>query len=449
MYYGLRRSEKDLALSKIDIQREFLETHGIERNGEFIPYGKYTKNAWYNTEAYVAELQNRASSLVTYAAINNLTCLFLTLTLPSEYHPTKTLKNGKVIDNPKFIDDEYHTPKAGTKKLSRMWKRILDLRPLKDLARENRCYFRVTEPHKNGTPHLHVALHVPKESVERVLNSIFAIYSFPQIEISSQYIPDSYNNRFYDKDKKRTIYKRSASDKFGLTTLIKNPFKYLMKYILKTLDDLREDKNNFSNLSLWYIHHSITRFHTSRTLIPLWIYRKINYISRFQNMLDATKDYVAGRIRVSATKRAIDLLSLDENREIKEETIWEKWNDFTAVKQTRKFWKNTKKSWLNAYKIIHPDIIPLQIDNKKFKYNLTTHKLIDLSKKPPIVPAWLSTPVLKEHYQYLLTLADEQLNLVHFGITQNEMIQRGLLKMPLLSLNDYNDDFNFTTKELL
>ena len=47
-----------------------------------------------------------------------------------------------------------------------------------------------------------------------------------------------------------------------------------MKYILKTFDDLREDEDNISDLTLWYIRHGICRFYSSRTLISLEIYKK-------------------------------------------------------------------------------------------------------------------------------------------------------------------------------
>ncbi len=331
-----------------------------------------------------------------------------------------------------------------------MWKRILDLRPLKDLQKKDRCYFRVTEPHKNGTPHLHIALYVPKDSIVRILNSIFAIYQFPQIEISSEFIPDNFQNKLYDKTVKRTVYKNAQKDNFGITSLVKDPLKYLMKYILKTLDDLREDKGDYTELTLWYIHNSVTRFFTSKTLVPLWIYRKINYLPRFQDMFEASKAYWAGRIRVSGTRKSIDYLSLDSDGEIVEETIWQKWNDsYSRVEKVRdRFsWSQQRESFLKAYAKKHPKIIPLEIDGKKLKYNLSEHKIIDHSHKRVIVPARLSDEILKDYYKYLLLQDDERLNLLHFGITQNEMIKRGFLDMPLQNLNDFNDKFEINIKE--
>ncbi len=129
--YGLSEIAKQETLNKVKKSKEYIETHGLEFEGKFIPFAVLTKNAWHNSHKYVAELQNRANSLSKYATDKGLVNIFITLTLPSEYHKMKTLKSGKLIHNPKFINDLAHTPKSGSKVLSSYWKRIIDLRPLK------------------------------------------------------------------------------------------------------------------------------------------------------------------------------------------------------------------------------------------------------------------------------------------------------------------------------
>lgn len=39
---------------------------------------------------------------------------------------------------------------------------MLNLRVLRNIDKEDKCYFRVYEPHKDGTPHLHFSLFVQK-----------------------------------------------------------------------------------------------------------------------------------------------------------------------------------------------------------------------------------------------------------------------------------------------
>ncbi len=334
--YGLSKEDINLAKQKINKAKHYILHNGVsyidDKNREvFIPYSDFTKNAWHNADKYIAEIQNRANSLVTYATNRGLVNIFITLTLPSHFHPTKTLKNGKVIKNPKYIHHEDFSPKAGSKHLSKMWKRILDLRPLKDIGKDNKCYFRVTEPHKNGTPHLHISLYIPKENIDKVINAIFRIYKIPQIEISSQHIPSGYS-KTYEKTVKKFIYKKDPNDNFGITTLIKNPFSYLMKYILKTFDDLRADDSKFTDLTLWYIHHGICRFYTSRTLIPLSVYRKINYKDEFQDMYIATIEFKKNRLSLwykldytidNITGEVTEITSLS-SIEYKSKTIWKK-----------------------------------------------------------------------------------------------------------------------------
>ena len=80
-----------------------------------------------------------------------------------------------------------------------------------------------------------------------------------------------------------------------IETDIKSPISYLMKYILKTFDDLREDDENITNLTLWYVYHGICRFYTSRTFVALEIYRKLNGM---YTLRDLTKEYLSEDLRV-------------------------------------------------------------------------------------------------------------------------------------------------------
>jgi hypothetical protein len=147
------------------------------------------------------------------------------------------------FDNVKYED---YTPLAGTRELSKMFHKLQMLRVYRDIPKADKCYFRVCEPHQDGTPHIHISLFVPADKVE------------PIIKRFSDYI------------------KKTFDVQFDMQTNIKNPVAYLMKYILKTFDDLRENKNNLTDLSLWYLLHGITRFYTSRTLISLDIFRALN-----------------------------------------------------------------------------------------------------------------------------------------------------------------------------
>jgi len=100
--YGLTKKNKEQVLNKIEKQKDFLYSHYIEVQGEKVQLASFFKNTFINADRYIAELQHRVWSLVEYAQSKELVNVFLTLTLPSEYHPKKTLRNGKIIDNPKY-----------------------------------------------------------------------------------------------------------------------------------------------------------------------------------------------------------------------------------------------------------------------------------------------------------------------------------------------------------
>ncbi len=250
--YGFNDDMRAFALDKIKRQKKYLAENGVEVLGQSFRLIDFFKNSFINSDRYIAEVNNRVSSLYRYAMERNLKNVFITITLPTEYHPTKGIyhpKTGKLIktiDNPRWIDDEDHSPRSGARELSRIYHRIQQLRAYRNIPTDDKVYFRVYEPHKDGTPHLHASIFLPEAAIDDFVTSV-----------------------------QNWARKNGFSEhQIKIETDIKNPVAYLMKYILKTFDDLRQDKDNITDLTLWYIYHGICRFYTSRTLISLEIYKK-------------------------------------------------------------------------------------------------------------------------------------------------------------------------------
>lgn len=264
--YGMTKETRKIALNKIKKQKEFFEKNYFTVGNDVIKMADVIKNAYHNTTKYIAEVNQRVYSLKQYADNHNLKPIFGTITLPTEYH--RLIGNNR--KNPKYrnkhllnefettycpysrkcdqLDYKKYSPNGGKKELSKIFKKLLDSHFLKtDISKDNKCYFRVYEPHKDGTPHLHFSLFVPADKLETTHQKIV------------KYFKDNYPNQ-------RTDFQID----------IQNPVAYLMKYILKTFDDLRANPDDITDLSLWYIHNRITRFYTSKTLISLDIYRKLN-----------------------------------------------------------------------------------------------------------------------------------------------------------------------------
>lgn len=247
-YYGLSYMDFHEVQYKLINQRNFLRNNHLYDNisKQSISLDQIVMSANHNPNRYYAQIQNRINTLTEEAKEKNLEPVFITLTLPSEFHKQKFNKYTKQLeDNPKYNDT---TPKDAVKVLTKMFAKLRQDRSLKELTKDERIYFRVNEPHKDGTPHTHILLFIPKERIERTVKA--------------------FNRLFNPKTNK-------------IETNINNSTAYIMKYINKTLPLSKQQnltqKDQYMNA--WYSKNRIIRFNSSRTLAPLNIYRLLH--SRF------------------------------------------------------------------------------------------------------------------------------------------------------------------------
>lgn len=385
--YGFTYETRGIALKKIRDTKFYLDNNFVKFGDITYPFSHFFKNSFVNPQRYIAEIQNRAWSIYHYARSKDLVNVFATLTLPSEYHPKKLGTHGKLkgklINNPKYNPDL--TPKKGTKELSRYMRKLTNSKVWRSISKDYRCYFRVTEPHKDGTPHLHISFFIPRDKVEDFIISFEKRFPSPLGEIEAN---------------------------------INNPVAYLMKYVLKTFDDLRYGEDKITDLTLWYIYHGICRIYTSRTLISLDIYRLLggNY-----TLNELTYMYKDKRLTVyidPMTKRPIQIF--DEFGQI--------WNKIRPVDVNYNRMRQELKPKLRDKTISYP----LFVGSNEYLYR--NGNIIDC-RDMPFVPAKAKDLQLLEHY---LNLDIETDNLHHFGLCQNECISRGLIGGEIHLLNDFN-----------
>lgn len=408
MSYGMTEKMAAAARRKVKKNIDYMTTHGVEVSGTMYPFSDFVQNSYMNPDRYVAEQNNRVNSLYEYSVQRGLKNVFFTLTLPSHWHPTKKIRNGKRVPNPKYAgrniitrikhpvtgekielqnteqNKKAYTPRNASKALTKYLKRLFDDRLYKSIQSDDRVYFRVTEPHKDGTPHIHVSFFVPENKVDQFAHTLKRLYPSPMGKVE---------------------------------TNVENPVAYLMKYVLKTLDDLRYS-DELTELSLWYVYHGIARIYTSRTLVDLETYRALN--GRYQ-MIELTNMYRENNLTVlldTATKKVTQIF--DEFG-----CIYNK-KHVRVPKQAN--YEDIPTQW--KPKQSERKYIPVEIDGEMFHYT-DVHGI----HKPTPNPQNMKNLQLLEYYDSL-DINDVDLN--HYAYVQNLCIERGLIYGSLVTGSELN-----------
>lgn len=228
-----------------------------------------------------------------------------------------------------------------------------------------------------------------------------------------------------------------------------------MKYILKTLDDLREDSDKITNLTLWYLYHGICRFYTSRTFISLEVYRKLNGM---YTLLDLTAAYHKEDVNVYIDSESKQLRRIDNEHGTiytrKPVNWYENNTDYTYLEA--EFEPLFKEKIQKPMDVIINDehFILYRHEEKQLIRNnaklrdagLPIVSLSTILKKPKIQPYQMNNLKL---YDYFQNLDIETVDLKHYANTKSILIDRGLLDGPKINLAAYQDDFFKFESEVL
>jgi len=273
------------------------------------------KNYVINSEKYSALIFNKVHALKCLAEDLDLQQLFVTLTLPSEYH-THTNKNGRKIRNKKFayghlevydigtqmkapvynrlifkyykkekrkrwtgkleeisLNPEHYSIHTGYTKLLDMFKAVRKDRSWTRIKSKSNIFFYTIEPTTYLTAHMHISIWVPKDNIVKIIKTFFRFYPYPLTHIYTQYIPQEL----------------SKKEKSGVEESDKDIINYLLKY----LNHLKDEDGKVSELAFWYLANKITPFSSSQTTIPQYIYDKLG---GSDTLYDATKKYRVSEI---------------------------------------------------------------------------------------------------------------------------------------------------------
>lgn len=101
------------------------------------------------------ELMSTIAGIERYAAEQGDVGMFITITTPSKYHPTRMIGRDKKVQFNRAWDSEAYTPKDGQRYLVKLWSKMRTA--FRDAGLK--VYgMRVVEPHHDATPHWHMML---------------------------------------------------------------------------------------------------------------------------------------------------------------------------------------------------------------------------------------------------------------------------------------------------
>ncbi len=159
---------------------EYLKSCELENKvtGERIDLISKVMGSISNPEIRRMELMNTIAGIERYAASVGDVGMFITLTTPSKYHPTRQVGKGesKTVQINHSWNETAFTPKDGQRYLCRIWSLIRTAFKDNDLEVYG---MRVVEPHHDGTPHWHMMLFC-KPGQRKAINEIMRRYALKE-----------------------------------------------------------------------------------------------------------------------------------------------------------------------------------------------------------------------------------------------------------------------------
>lgn len=282
--YSISDIELSIIQDKFNKNLSFLNSHFIKNKrlnkmkklSDVTYASNYCKN-------YHSELLNRAEVFISTNKERNYIPVFITATLDSKFRDLLFADYSRFNNDDlkclskelkqKMKNQEAFSNKDLIKLLSHKIKLFNNFYNRKYKAYKIQ-YIRTYEPHRRlGVPHLHMLIFLPnnKKIIYDIKTAFLRLFPAPR-------------NKSTDKITKDQV-KNGELNCFQIS--IKNSLAYIMKYLQKTFINLK--KSNFENIKLdknlaWYIKYNVRRFSMSRTVLPLWIYRKMNIIASARDL---------------------------------------------------------------------------------------------------------------------------------------------------------------------
>lgn len=448
--YRLTENDLNYVKQKMAHQKKYLQdTTFVTGQGQVKSLLDVSFSANHSVR-YYAQLANKINTMSDYAKSIGHVPLFLTMTLDGFYRDFlrgdfKRFKNldkdllaeayrgipnndiygylkDKIRDNIAFtVKDLYNCLNTQT---NNFFKSYAFKRMRKDGIRYD--YVKAIEPHKDGVPHLHMLLFVPKEYTQ-YLKADFEKH-YPAPENKKLLIINKFTKEVCPEGQTK-----------GFQWIIYNPAGYVMKYVTKSFRDVKNNAE-IDYLQAWYIKHRITRVTFSKSTIPQWVYQKMVPLEKDWYHLTELLRTDTGRCEWSREDDYILLHDNDFNRTLEYDRGLYK--IFYGDKIIKEFGEIKEKIVIDQYEPVPTqwtkhhndtqDYIDVYIDDKHLY--LKGPLLMEAKRQP-----WEMN--LLELNDYFHSLDIETVDLNHYAITRNMMINKGLMLGEMINPSEFTKEW--------
>lgn len=418
--YNITPSDREYIDKKLSYQESFLKSNYVKISDDTkIALFDISMGANIRPDKYLAEISNRVDSFKKYCEESKFSLpIFLTMTPNTVFKPLKVVKTKKkgfyiLDDNKKFTGDFDNYVKDCRDDIQKKFRKFLSDRIFKDIRSKyghRAVHFSSYEPFLDGALHKHSLFFIPPEFQARFIKRF----------------------HFYFSDVKRDVKTVFDEDLGGVSA-------YILKYILKSFR--HSETGALTDEGYWYAKHGLSRFSSSRVLLPLYIWRSIRSSDR--SYLEMSKEYINGSLTIEIVakhhshglkdfKRSNYNLSsvhhhiYEDNVYQGFETLYTRSRDNYDIVEDDVFDPFPKK--INSFKVssFH---FPVVIDGRSFYYDgFNLHK----SKIP------IDKRSSYDLYQYFRDLDKniDSVNPQHYHLVRNTLIDRGYIVGSKVSLND-------------
>ncbi|MFW2552626.1 hypothetical protein [Aliarcobacter butzleri] len=239
------------SILKENKQKSYLRNTSFlnKKSGEFLNV-EYDFEKKYKEYSKISE--QRALTIQELAKRKEFCSVFITLTLPSQYHPFKSISTPKgrlyVEENKEFAFNSIkEAVSCGYKELNSIYQ--IFYKRVKNYVKDDLYYVKAIENHQTTIPHLHLVLYFPFEYFEMVKTTFGRVIEHFEL------------NRI---DFEEVSFKEN----------INYASKYLLKYIIKDLNN-STDILKARILDGWKRYHKIRVLTSSLLPLNVMVYKKI------------------------------------------------------------------------------------------------------------------------------------------------------------------------------